>query len=261
MARLPKLTGVGGSEHARWVKFHKHEGLELIYVNKGHCRTMVAGAEEALEAWAGWLHVIPANTLHDQQRMEMSRTTYLTVDTADVRTERWPRLLYLGPESPEARWLCDIPDLARTFSGDGEVIGGLLLALLHKLGARIAARGNGLPVPQSVATAVSFVRDHVAEELTVAAVGRAAGLSGSRMAALFKRHCGCGIIAYQQRLRMDKARRLLQDPYMRVSEAALGCGYRDVNYFIRLFRRRHGVAPTAWRRRGNERRAKAATCT
>ncbi|MBN1672052.1 MAG: helix-turn-helix domain-containing protein [Kiritimatiellae bacterium] len=248
-ARLPRLVGMGSREDARSVRFHRHPGVELIYVNKGLCRTRIQGSEEVLEGRPGWLYVIPAGALHDQRRMTVSRTTYLVLDTAQVRIQAWPRLLYLGPESHEARWLCDVYELARTAPASDDMAGGLLLALLRRLETRIEQRDDAPRVPQPVATAISLVRDNIDSELTVAQVGKAGGLSASRMAALFKQHCGCGIIAYQQQLRLDRARRLLQDPYLRVSEVARACGYADVNYFIRLFRQRHGAAPNRWRKR------------
>lgn len=55
-----------------------------------------------------------------------------------------------------------------------------------------------------------------------------------------------------RQLRLDKARRLLQNRSMRVSDLADAAGYENVSYFIRAFRDQYGLSPKqyglAWRR-------------
>jgi AraC family transcriptional regulator, transcriptional activator of pobA len=46
---------------------------------------------------------------------------------------------------------------------------------------------------------------------------------------------------------MAEARRLLAASDERVENIAERVGYADATHFIRLFRRRHGSTPTAWR--------------
>ncbi|MFN3623474.1 MAG: AraC family transcriptional regulator [Hyphomicrobium sp.] len=51
-------------------------------------------------------------------------------------------------------------------------------------------------------------------------------------------------------LRLQKARETLADPgsdRLKVSEIAFGCGFNDVSYFNRCFRRRFGASPTQYR--------------
>ena len=53
-------------------------------------------------------------------------------------------------------------------------------------------------------------------------------------------------------LRLQKAREMLADPRndrLKVSNIALSCGFNEVSYFNRCFRRRFGEAPTQSRRR------------
>jgi len=248
-ATQPTVIGMGSSEHDHRVKFHRHPGTEFIYVNKGRCVTVVEGSDEKLEGRPGWLYVIPRGASHDQDRPELSRTTYV-VARIDGRVGRaFPRLLYVGPDSHEARWLLDIYDLGGAHGDAASATRNALMhAVVERLRMRVANAESGERVPQAVATAISFLRDNVREDVAVDDVARAVNLSPSRAAAVFKKHCGCGIVAYQQGLRMEMARTLLQDPYMRVSEAANACGYADVNYFIRLFRKRNGLSPNEWRK-------------
>lgn len=52
-------------------------------------------------------------------------------------------------------------------------------------------------------------------------------------------------------LRLQKAREMLSDPRfdrLKISDIALGCGFNEVSYFNRLFRRRFGATPSDYRR-------------
>jgi AraC-like DNA-binding protein len=54
------------------------------------------------------------------------------------------------------------------------------------------------------------------------------------------------------RLRLDKARVMLSDPRhdkLRINEIALACGFNEVSYFHRCFRRRFGASPAQFRGR------------
>jgi AraC-like DNA-binding protein len=53
---------------------------------------------------------------------------------------------------------------------------------------------------------------------------------------------------YVEMLRIERACQLLRAPYARVGEVADDCGYTDLNYFARVFKRRMGLPPARWRR-------------
>jgi transcriptional regulator GlxA family with amidase domain len=85
------------------------------------------------------------------------------------------------------------------------------------------------------------------QALTLRSVARAVGVSASHLSALFAAQCGVGPMHYLQRLRVERACWLLSNPYLRIHEVAEACGYEDVNYFTRLFRRSLGISPGHWR--------------
>jgi transcriptional regulator GlxA family with amidase domain len=45
------------------------------------------------------------------------------------------------------------------------------------------------------------------------------------------------------RLRLKRARTLLQDPALNIADAAHACGFSDPNYFTRCFRKALGTTP------------------
>jgi transcriptional regulator GlxA family with amidase domain len=54
---------------------------------------------------------------------------------------------------------------------------------------------------------------------------------------------------------MGRARALLSETALTVKEVAFRCGFESEHYFSRLFKRKTGLAPMAWRRSLSGRRS------
>lgn len=90
---------------------------------------------------------------------------------------------------------------------------------------------------------------HLDQPLQVAHLAAMANVSPSHYFALFKQQTGCSPISFFTRLRMRRARGLLQDSSLSVKEVAAALGYDDPFYFSRVFKSVHKVAPTEYRLR------------
>ena len=64
----------------------------------------------------------------------------------------------------------------------------------------------------------------------------------------FKANYGVGIIEYLTHVRIQKAKQLLISTSKSVKEIAETCGYSDQNYFSKVFLKRCGMTPTAFRK-------------
>jgi transcriptional regulator GlxA family with amidase domain len=87
------------------------------------------------------------------------------------------------------------------------------------------------------------------QEVPVSALAAAVNLSASRFAYLFRRETGLPPARYLHRLRMERARNLLERTCLTVTEVMAYVGVNDPSHFSRDFRRYHGVPPTALRKR------------
>jgi transcriptional regulator GlxA family with amidase domain len=86
-----------------------------------------------------------------------------------------------------------------------------------------------------------------AAPMTIAALARAAGLSGSRFAHLFQQEVGTSPARYVHALRMIRARLLLERTFLSVREVMVQVGCSDPSHFARDFRDFHGLLPSEWR--------------
>lgn len=99
-----------------------------------------------------------------------------------------------------------------------------------------------------VGHALRFIERHCLGPLTPRDVAAAVGRSPAYVTAALTRATGRSAGKWIVSGRMAEARRLLLHSPERVDLIAERVGYADVTHFSRMFRREHGVSPTAWRR-------------
>lgn len=95
--------------------------------------------------------------------------------------------------------------------------------------------------------ALALMETHLEQPLPIDTVAEQAGLSPRQLQRLFARQLDARPAAWYLALRLDRARRLLQDTGMSVIAVALACGFGSSSSFSRAYRRRFGHAPRAER--------------
>ena len=95
---------------------------------------------------------------------------------------------------------------------------------------------------------VDFIDAHLHAALDLRTMAAAVNLSTSSFARHFKRSLGMAPYAYVMDRRLDRARRLLAETPRSVKEVAGICGFSDQAHLTRLFVRRYGTTPSAFRR-------------
>jgi AraC-like DNA-binding protein len=95
-----------------------------------------------------------------------------------------------------------------------------------------------------------YLEQHYRDErLSVKTVAAALGISESYLHRLMA-ESGESFTETVNRLRLERAKRMLEDPgcdRLRIGEIAFATGFSDFTYFNRLFRRRFGDTPGAFR--------------
>lgn len=98
-----------------------------------------------------------------------------------------------------------------------------------------------------IAKALAFIQEKLGAQITVADVARHLNIS-RRLLEIKARKCiGRTICDEIQRLRLNRARSLLRNTKMTVSEIAAQCGFYDPSHLGLWFRRRFHLSPTAFR--------------
>lgn len=107
--------------------------------------------------------------------------------------------------------------------------------------------GNHGAEPVRIWKARSFIEAHASEELSLGKVARAANTSPNYFSEKFKEATGTNFVKYVARTRFEKARALLRETDLRVSEIAFATGFQSLSQFNRTFKKLSGKNPTAYR--------------
>ncbi len=95
----------------------------------------------------------------------------------------------------------------------------------------------------AIVRARSFIEDHSDEELSLAAVAQVVNMSATYFSEKFKEVAGINFVDYVARTRVEKARNLLKNPNLRISEIAFDVGFRSLSQFNRAFKQVVGESP------------------
>jgi AraC-like DNA-binding protein len=100
--------------------------------------------------------------------------------------------------------------------------------------------------PRAVGAALAYLRSHSHDRITLRQLAGVANITPTRLCRAFARHVGLPPYAYQLRMRIDDAKRLLLQGHA-VADVAAATGFADQSHLGRHFKRIVGAAPSAYR--------------
>ncbi|HWO01634.1 MAG TPA: AraC family transcriptional regulator [Blastocatellia bacterium] len=103
------------------------------------------------------------------------------------------------------------------------------------------------PVDRRLRRALEFIHDNYSHGLSLEDVASAAYLSEYHFARLFKEIIGVTPHVYLANLRLERARKLLTETELAISEVASMVGYHSQSHFTKVFKSITGVTPRAYR--------------
>ena len=128
-----------------------------------------------------------------------------------------------------------------------------VLRLLTIFAQHLALVSNQLLVhqanaePPAITKAKQFIETHQTEEISLGDVAKAVNTSTFYFCKMFKKATGLNFTDYLSRIRVEKAKNLLLNPNLRISEVAFAAGFQSLSHFNRVFRRIAGESPTRYR--------------
>jgi AraC-like DNA-binding protein len=101
--------------------------------------------------------------------------------------------------------------------------------------------------PPMITRAKDFIGKNQGEALSLGQVARAVNTSTFYFCKMFKKATGLNFTDYVSRTRIEKAKNLLLNPNLRVSEIAFEVGFQSLTHFNRVFKKIVGESPTDYR--------------
>ncbi|MFD1179462.1 response regulator [Paenibacillus puldeungensis] len=122
----------------------------------------------------------------------------------------------------------------------------LLIQLTEYYGEQIR-RSMAANRPFNVDDIRAYIDNHYFEDIKISMFTEKYFLSREYLMKLFKQQYGYGIHEYVQKVRMDKAKELLDDSSLKIQEISEMLGYKDKNYFSKAFRNYYSLSPSEYR--------------
>jgi AraC-like DNA-binding protein len=157
-----------------------------------------------------------------------------------------------------AEWglVIDREELQNVYSGTRVLSGKQYDAMVKLLGIfaeHISVMSNRIVVHREnsespvIRRAKEFIVENQADDLSLGQVAKAVNTSVFHFCKLFKKATGLNFTEYVSRVRVEKARNLLLNPNLRISEIAYEVGFQSLTHFNRVFKKITGLSPTDYR--------------
>ncbi len=101
--------------------------------------------------------------------------------------------------------------------------------------------------PPMITKAKQFILEHITEDISLAQVAAAVHTSLFYFCKQFRKLTGTTFTEYVSRIRIEKAKDLLLNQNLRISEIAYEVGFQSLTHFNRVFKNLVGESPTDYR--------------
>ena len=272
-----EVQGLTQNRHMKRMEPHAHMFFEVVVVKSGRGRHVVDGLGH--DAEPGMVFVLPPGSVHDMRAMEdvdgwsilfeadgIDASLSLGLTPIDALPRGFMFDLFRQPVLQMTRPIRLDPVELESFEARIEQLGQelvsrhpgyehaaratlqLLLINLTRLAPWLQGQTSSSAAPADLVSRAFTDIDHHFREpsaLTQAAsrLGSSVGHLTTRLRQLTGRTYGEWVIER----RMIESRRLLSATDRGIAEIAQALGYAEVESFIRRFRARHGITPSAWR--------------
>ncbi|MCL2441796.1 MAG: helix-turn-helix domain-containing protein [Treponema sp.] len=128
-----------------------------------------------------------------------------------------------------------------------------LTDILHNIVDRVSgtiSSFRGIPHAAALRKAENFIMENFTRKISLKEISAVAGLSPPYFSTIFKEEMGENLSKYLNRLRVEKASRLLLDTEMSLSEIASCCCFEDQSWFSKIFKAYTGISPGKYRNQG-----------
>ncbi len=257
------------------VGLHWHEQMELIYIKKGSGTVSVGLIPYHVEA--GYIVPVLPGELHSIDgdpgvRMEYENIIFSlsildsTAETDWCRTNlldplrsgslRFPRPITPGTAfHAEATRALDQADhiCEDRMSGYSLLVKSQLYLFMHALFQfryrdPLQKRAESQHA-EKLKYVISWVKEHYREPVSIQDAAALTGYSEAHFMRIFKNETGQTFVHFLTEYRLAAASYYLKETNDSISNIAMTCGFENLSYFIRTFKKKYGSSPREFRKR------------
>lgn len=230
---------------------HWHESIELLYITKGsgcvNCNFKTIDVKE------GDIFVINSENLHMVNSDSSIEYYYLIVDsellsTSGLSIENLTFRQLIKDEEMTKRY----KKIIETYESDVNFKDArLFLLILHLVERLLDFVVTDSTVDQTppanlanVKMAIKYIKENSNKKLTIDEIAEASDLSKAYLSRKFKAITGFTIVNYINLVRCQNASKLIRSGKFKINEAAIECGFENMSYFTKTYKKYTGKLPS-----------------
>lgn len=106
--------------------------------------------------------------------------------------------------------------------------------------------GNPGTGSESYNRIVSYMEEHICEQLTIDKICKDNLVGRSQLQNLFRDSQGCGVIEYFSLMKVDAAKQMIRDHHLNFTQISDQLGYTSIHYFSRQFKKLTSMTPSEY---------------
>lgn len=255
------------------VPLHWHEEIEIIYIKKG--RGVLTIDFERQEVSAGTIALIIPGQLHSIEQLSDCSMEYeniifhpnlLLSKQTDTCSSDFFLPLFAGKISLPFLYTPDLPcyeEIAACIDRNDAVSGTkprgyeliikgqlfLFFSILFEKCCRNEPRKTDRKSLEKMKLILKYTENNYMNKITIADIAKETNLSQSHFMKYFKNTMGTSFTVYLNDYRLTMAGRLLLSSESSILDIASEVGFDNLSYFNRMFKKRFGQTPSAYRKK------------
>ncbi len=245
MAMKLEFCFVSRHRPGAWVRSHSHNVLEIVYYVEGEGE--IAFNDQRWRFAENDFHIAPAGVAHEQRNTVELAAICVGVSGSGLEDLAGTWRDNAGGLRYPLKLLASELDAKES---SYELVAQGLLSQIVGLARRIVQTGAptaGTTNAGRIEKALHIIRENEGD-VSLDDLSDTLYLSKDHLRHLVKRTTGQSPLRHIIASRMEKARRLLETTELTVAEVAERCGFNDVFYFSKFFKRNAKLPPAAYRR-------------
>ena len=253
------------------VPLHWHDEVEIIYIKKGRGRvtldftSLYVEAGDIIIVSPGQLHAIgPAEHSMEYENIIFAPEMLMSV-TQDTLSEEFFTPFMSGKitfnhiiskDSPNYNNISGCLNRADKIGenfprGYKLAIKGVLYEFFYELYqvCSLEAPDKSNKNIDRIKDIVKYIETNYDKPISIAEIAGVTGFSESHFMKFFKTIMGTSFVDYLNDYRLSMASRMLVSSDDNIIDIAAHCGYDNLSYFNRIFKKKYGITPSAYRRK------------
>jgi AraC-like DNA-binding protein len=219
---------------------HKHSMFELVYYCSGSGYTTVDG--NRCDYSPSDFVIIGPGVVHDEYRYEDTSVIYfgffhhldcIRLSTGIYRDDGGNILPLLQEMAEEAR------NKRNHFTLKLDVLLQCALIEIDRLCEKEAALGSEEKLRQTI----QYIQQYYSDQINLTQLAKMSGYSYDHFRHLFKDHMRITPMNYIIHLRIEKAKELLAEKTVNMTQISLECGFSSLSHFSNAFKKETGKSP------------------